>query len=167
MHRHPLRPDLSPPVGPDSGYFFYMIVALALVVVLWVVLLLVLLVVVVVVLAVVVVLVAPVVLVVLLPLPLLLALGVPRPLGPCAGVGTLGASSAFAEPMVALAKGPQVVGSTLLDLLRVGACAGCCGASCVCAYAKCPLALLLQLVGQKGLVAPCTLHPNTPLVSLL
>ena len=55
----------------------------------------------------------------------------------CAGVGALGASSAFAESMVTLTKSLQVVGSILLDLLRVDAFADCCGVSCVCAYAKC------------------------------
>jgi hypothetical protein len=114
-----------------------MIVTLILVVVLWVVLLLVLLLLVVVVLAMVVMLVVPVVLVVLLLPLLLLALNVLLFLVLCAGVGALGASSAFAESMVTLTKSLQVVGSILLDLLRVDACADCCGVSCVCAYAKC------------------------------
>ena len=74
--------------------------------------------------------------VLLLPL-LLLALNVLLFLVLCAGVGALGASSAFAESMVTLTKSLQVVGSIVLDLLRVDACADCCGVSCVCAYAKC------------------------------
>ena len=74
--------------------------------------------------------------VLLLPL-LLLALNVLLLLVLCAGVDALGAGSAFAESMVTLTKSLQVVGSIMLDLLRVDACADCCGVSCVCAYAKC------------------------------
>ena len=69
--------------------------------------------------------------VLLLSLLLLLALIVLLLLVLCAGVGALGASSAFAELVMALTWSLQVVGSILLDLLRVVECVDC------CAYAKC------------------------------
>ena len=59
-----------------------------------------------------------------------------------------------------------MVDSILLDLLRVDACADCCGVSCVCVPTP-SACVLLRLVGQKELIAPCTLHPTIPLVSLL
>ena len=64
-----------------------------------------------------------VVMLVMLVLVLLLALIVLLFLVLCAGAGALGANNAFAESMVALTQSLQVVGSILLDLLRVDACA--------------------------------------------
>ena len=74
--------------------------------------------------------------------PLLLAMNVLLFLVLCAGVGALGASNAFAESMGTLTKNLQAVGSAMLDLLRVDACADCCGVSCVCAYVKCVFSCL-------------------------
>ena len=55
----------------------------------------------------------------------------------CVSLHCLGANSVFAESMVTLNTSLQVVGSIMLDLLRVDAYANCCGVSCVCVYAKC------------------------------
>ena len=82
---------------------------------------------------------------------LLLALIVLLFLVSCAGVGALSANNALPQSL-------QVVGLTLLDLLRVDACADCCGSL---AYVPTPSACSFDSVsGSKGADSALYITPD-------